>query len=59
MRFFTTRKAGVDTIYRVGDELLRNPDHAELDSILQVWNKNEPDSIGYMAVTTDSAYAFR
>ena len=56
--FFTTRKAGVDTIYRIGDELLRNPDNAELDSTLQVWNKNEPDSIGYMAVTTDSAYAF-
>ncbi|HEX5024461.1 MAG TPA: hypothetical protein VFV68_04280 [Agriterribacter sp.] len=56
--FFTTRKAGVDTIYRIGDELLRNPDSKELDSTLQVWNKSEPDSIGYMAVTTDSAYAF-
>lgn len=56
--FFTTRKAGVDTIYRVGDELLRNPDSAELDSILQVWNKPAPDSVGYMAITTDSAYAF-
>ncbi len=56
--FFTTRKAGVDTIYRVGDELLRNPDNAELDSTLQVWNKNEPDSIGFVAITTDSAYTF-
>lgn len=56
--FFTTRKAGVDTIYRIGDELLRNPDHTELDSTLQVWNKNEPDSVGYVAITTDSAYTF-
>jgi hypothetical protein len=56
--FFTTRRAGLDTIYKVGDELLRNPDPQDLDSILKVWNKTEPDSIGYMAVTTDSAYAF-
>lgn len=56
--FFTTRKAGVDTVYRVGDELLRNPEPAELDSILQVWNKTAPDSIGYISVTTDSAYSF-
>lgn len=56
--FFTTKRAGVDTVYRVGDELLRNPDPKDLDSTLQVWNKTEPDSVGYMAVTTDSAYAF-
>lgn len=56
--FFTTRRAGLDTIYKVGDELLRNPDPQDLDSILKVWNKTEPDSIGYMAVTTDSAYSF-
>ncbi|MBX2921819.1 MAG: hypothetical protein KF746_06490 [Chitinophagaceae bacterium] len=56
--FFTTRRAGVDTVYTIGDELLRNPDPQELDSTLQAWNKNEPDSIAYMAVTTDSAYSF-
>ncbi|MBX3254346.1 MAG: hypothetical protein KF862_09420 [Chitinophagaceae bacterium] len=56
--FFTTRRAGVDTVYKVGDELLRNPDPHDLDSTLQVWNKSEPDSIAYMAITTDSAYAF-
>ncbi|MBX3242183.1 MAG: hypothetical protein KIT80_14430 [Chitinophagaceae bacterium] len=56
--FFTTRRAGVDTVYRVGDEFLRNPDPAELDSIMQAWNKSEPDSIAYMSVTTDSAYSF-
>lgn len=56
--FFTSRKAGLDTIYRIGDELLRNPDKQELDSTLQLWNKSEPDSVGYMTVTTDSAYSF-
>jgi len=56
--FFTTRGAGVDTVYRVGDEFLRNPDNAELDSTLQAWNKTEPDSVAYMAVRTDSAYSF-
>lgn len=56
--FFTTRKLGVDTIYKVGDELLRNPDNEELDSTLKVWNKTEPDSTGYMAITSDSAYSF-
>ncbi len=56
--FFTTRGAGVDTVYRVGDEFLRNPERTELDSTLQAWNKSEPDSIAYMAVRSDSAYSF-
>lgn len=56
--FFTSRRLGLDTIYRVGDELLRNPDPVELDSTLKIWNKTEPDSVGYMAITADSAYAF-
>lgn len=56
--FFTTRGAGVDTVYRVGDEFLRNPERSELDSTLQAWNKSEPDSIAYMAVRSDSAYSF-
>ncbi len=56
--FFTTRAGGVDTVYRIGDEFLRNPDRNDLDSTLQVWNKTEPDSIAYMAVRTDSAYSF-
>ena len=37
--FFTTRRAGLDTIYLVGDEVLRNPDVTELDSTLKNWGK--------------------
>jgi len=56
--FFTTKRAGLDTLYLVGDEILRNPVQAELDSVLQAWEKKEPDSIGYISITTDSAYVF-
>jgi hypothetical protein len=56
--FFTTKRAGLDTLYLVGDEILRNPVQAELDSTLQAWEKKEPDSIGYISITTDSAYVF-
>jgi len=56
--FFTTKNRGIDTLFIVGDEILRNPDPRDLDSTLKAWNKTEPDSIGYMAVTSDSAYSF-
>src|SRR6185295_9344163 len=45
-------------LYIVGDEVLRNLEPRDLDSTLKAWNKSEPDSIGYMAVTSDSAYSF-
>ncbi|PWU03884.1 MAG: hypothetical protein C5B52_02645 [Bacteroidetes bacterium] len=56
--FFSTKRAGLDTIYKVGEEILRNPEPAELDSTLKAWNKTEPDSIGYISITSDSAYSF-
>jgi hypothetical protein len=56
--FFTTKAAGVDTIYMVGEELLRNPDRPELDSTLSSWNRTEPDSIYTFRITEDSAYTF-
>lgn len=56
--FFTTQRAGLDTIYRIGDELLRNPERKELDSTLKAWKKSGPDSVGYISITSDSTYVF-
>ncbi len=56
--FFSTSAAGLDTVYRVGDELLRNPEWKELDSTLKAWNKAEPDSVFTFRVTDDSSYTF-
>ena len=56
--FFSTRRAGLDSVYIVGDEVLRNPDGFELDSTLRAWGKKEPDSVFAFSVTTDSAYVF-
>jgi hypothetical protein len=56
--FFTTQRAGIDTVYRIGDEVLRNPDRQELDSVLQAQKKSEPDTMFAFAITKDSAYAF-
>lgn len=56
--FFNTRRAGVDTVYKVGNELLRNPDYKELDSLLKAYNKSQPDSMFAFSITNDSAYVF-
>lgn len=56
--FFTTQRAGVDTIYQIGDEILRNPEYRDIDSLLRFYGKNEPDSIFTFAITNDSAYVF-
>src|ERR1700722_15834945 len=56
--FFTTQRAGIDTVYKIGDEVLRNPDRQELDSVLQAQKKSEPDTMFSFAITKDSAYAF-
>lgn len=56
--FFSTKNAGLDTIIVVGEEILRNPGTKELDSTLKRWQKSEPDSIGYIAITDDSSYVF-
>ncbi|WP_336515259.1 hypothetical protein [Pollutibacter soli] len=56
--FFTTKRAGLDTIVKVGEEYLRNPEPADLDSTLKAWSKTEPDSIGFLSITNDSSYVF-
>lgn len=56
--FFTTQKAGIDTVYKIGDEILHNPDPKELDSTLKAFKRTEPDSIYTFAITNDSAYTF-
>jgi hypothetical protein len=56
--FFTTQRAGLDTVIIIGDQVLRNPDNMEVDSTLKAWGKNEPDSVFTYSVTNDSAYVF-
>lgn len=56
--FFSTKRVGTDTIYKVGTELLRNPDPKDLDSTLKAFNKSEPDSVYSFSITNDSAYIF-
>ncbi|HXD76739.1 MAG TPA: hypothetical protein VN616_02970 [Puia sp.] len=56
--YFTTRNAGIDTVYKVGDELLHNPDPAELDSVLKAAGKQAPDTSYMFAITNDSTYVF-
>lgn len=56
--FFRSERAGLDTLVFVGDEVLRNPPRKELDSTLKEWGKMEADSVGYVSITSDSAYVF-
>jgi hypothetical protein len=56
--YFTTRGAGLDTVYKIGDELLHNPDPKELDSTLQAQKKQAPDTSFVFAITNDSSYVF-
>lgn len=56
--FFATQRTGLDTLYYVGDELLRNPSNKEIDSTLLAWQKQEPDSVSYFQVYRDSTYTF-
>ncbi len=56
--FFTTQREGLDTLFYIGDEILRNPSDKELDSTMVAWQKNEPDSISMFQVTKDSTYTF-
>jgi hypothetical protein len=56
--FFTTQREGLDTLFYIGDEVLRNPSDKELDSTMVAWQKNEPDSISMFQVTRDSTYTF-
>jgi len=56
--FFATKRDGLDTLYYIGDEILRNPGDKEIDSTLNAWQKQEPDSISYFQVYKDSTYTF-
>ncbi len=56
--FFATQRNGLDTLYYIGDELLRNPSLKEFDSTLRAWQKQEPDSVSYFQVYKDSTYTF-
>jgi len=56
--FFKTERAGLDTLVFIGDEVLRNPNRDEVDSLLKEWNKNDIDSVGFVSVTNDSSYVF-
>lgn len=56
--FFATQRNGLDTLYYIGDEILRNPAPKEFDSTLTAWQKQEPDSVSYFQVYKDSTYTF-
>ncbi len=56
--FFGTQRNGLDTLYYIGDEVLRNPVPKEFDSTLLAWQKQEPDSVSYFQVYKDSTYTF-
>jgi Tol biopolymer transport system component len=56
--FFTTERAGLDTLVFIGDEMLRNPSLSLVDSTLKEWDKTDVDSIGFVSVTNDSTYVF-
>ncbi len=56
--FFTTSKAGLDTLVIIGDDILRNPSPKEVDSTLGVYKKTDVDSIAVVSVSEDSAYSF-
>jgi hypothetical protein len=56
--FFTTERAGLDTLIFIGDEMLRNPPQAEVDSLLKEWDKKDIDSVGFVSITNDSSYIF-
>ncbi len=56
--FFSTQRDGLDTLYFIGDEILRNPSPKEMDSTMANWNKQEPDSISYFQIYKDSTYTF-
>lgn len=56
--FFTTKKAGLDTLVLIADQILRNPSAKEVDSTLRVFKKTDVDSVAVVSITEDSAYTF-
>src|SRR5258708_8587532 len=56
--FFTTKRAGIDTVYKAGDELLHNPNPIDLDSTLKAQHKTEPDTFYSFPISNNSSYLF-
>ncbi|HET9744854.1 MAG TPA: hypothetical protein VFP97_04015 [Chitinophagaceae bacterium] len=56
--FFTTERAGLDTLVYIGTDVLRNPTVEQVDSLLKEWEKPDIDSVGFMSITEDSTYVF-
>ncbi|MBL0198634.1 MAG: hypothetical protein IPP81_00225 [Chitinophagaceae bacterium] len=56
--FFTTKKAGLDTLVLIADQILRNPSVKEVDSTLKAYRKTDVDSVAVVSITEDSAYTF-
>ncbi|MBK9484032.1 MAG: hypothetical protein IPO01_02060 [Chitinophagaceae bacterium] len=56
--FFTTKKAGLDTLVLIADQILRNPSVKEVDSTLKTYRKTDVDSVAVVSITEDSAYTF-
>ncbi len=56
--FFTTKKAGLDTLVLIADQILRNPSAKEVDSTLKAYKKVDVDSVAVVSITEDSAYTF-
>lgn len=56
--FFKSERAGVDSLFFVGSEILHNPDPSELDSALSSYGATAPDSVAAITITKDSTYVF-
>ncbi len=56
--FFTSTKAGLDTLVLIGDDILRNPTPKQVDSTLMVYKKTDVDSVAIVSISEDSAYSF-
>jgi hypothetical protein len=56
--YFTTERAGLDTVFVIGGDHIRNPLPNEIDSALRVHGLQEPDSIYTFSITKDSSYVF-
>ena len=56
--FFTTQKAGLDTLVLISGQILRNPSAKEVDSTLRVYKKTDIDSVAVVSISNDSAYTF-
>ncbi len=56
--FFTTKKIGVDTLVLIGEDILRNPSIAEIDSALQSQQLKQVNKTTYVSLSADSAYSF-